>query len=153
MIAMPFGTQWTLLVSWVHTEGRMAVIETSVRRGVEHPRHIHSREDELIYVLEGRVIFVRDGERFDGSPGSWILLPRGSEHTLCVVSPEARLLVILSPAGLEGFIHDMRQDDDAPESHEVERLVTIAARYGVTITGPGRLTAQDSLTHPSRIPA
>jgi quercetin dioxygenase-like cupin family protein len=138
MIAMPAGSHCNVLVSGEHTGGRFAVVESRARRGAAPPRHVHSREDELIGVLEGRVTFLRDGERIDGPPGTWLFLPRGAERALAVESAQARLLVILSPAGFEGCLQELDRPDDAPaDAHEVERLVATAARYGVAITGPG----------------
>ena len=138
MIAMPATSQWTVLVAGEQTEGRFAVVETRERQGAEPPRHMHSREDEFIYVLEGRVTFDRDGERIDGPSGTWLFLPRGSEHTFSVESAEARLLVMLAPAGLECCLYESGQPDDpAAEQQVIERLVATAARYGVAITGPG----------------
>ncbi len=126
------GSQWAVLVPGDLTEGRFAIVETRARRGSEPPRHVHSREDELIYVLEGRVTFDRDGERLDGPAGTWVFLPRGCEHTYAVESAAVRLLVILSPAGLETCRCEPEADQPG-----VERLVAIAARYGVAITSPG----------------
>jgi hypothetical protein len=98
---------------------------------------VHSREDEFVYVLEGRVTFSLDQERLEGSPGSWLFLPCGSEHGFAVESEHARLLVVLSPAGLEGCLRELAHPDDlTAESQAVERLVTTAARYGLAITGP-----------------
>jgi len=138
--AMPTN-QWTVLIAGEQTDGRFAVVEARVRQGVDIPRHIHSREDELILVLEGRVIFDRDGEWLDGPAGTWLSLPRGCEHTFAVESLEARLLVVLSPAGLEHcqWVCEVDASDDATaDQQRVERLVANAARYGVAITGPAR---------------
>ncbi len=132
------ASQWTVLIAGEHTEGRIAVVEARVRQGTEPPRHVHSREDELIHVLDGSVTFDRDGERLDGPAGTWIFLPRGCEHTFSVESAEARLLVMLSPAGLERCLGESGQPDDpGAEQQLVEWLVAAAARYGVAITGSG----------------
>ena len=133
------GREWTVLVAGEHTGGRFAVIETRERPGSEPPRHVHSREDEVVYVLEGRVTYYRDGERLDGPPGTLFYLPRGCEHTFSIETAEARLLVMVSPAGFEGCLRELIQPDEAGEErHDIERLVATAARYGVSITGPSR---------------
>lgn len=137
MIATLDGSRWTVLVSGEDTGRRFAVVETFACRGAEPPRHMHSREDEFVYVLEGRVTFCRDGEPFDGPAGAWLFLPRGSEHTFAVESAYARLLVIVAPAGLEDSLDELDQSAPAADLLSVERLVAAAARYGVAITGPG----------------
>jgi quercetin dioxygenase-like cupin family protein len=137
MVVLPAGCQWKLLVCGEHTGGRFAAVEARMCRGAEPPRHVHSREDEFVYVLEGRVTFSRDEERLDGSPGTWMFLPCGSEHGFAVESEHARLLVVLSPAGLEGCLRELAHPDDRTgEFQAVERLVATAARYGLAITGP-----------------
>ena len=108
MVAIPGAVRWTVLVAGDLTDGRFAVIEAREKRGAEPPRHVHSREDEFIYVLDGRVTFEREGERFDASPGMWLYLPRGSQHRFSVESAEARLLVMLAPAGIEDWLRDLR---------------------------------------------
>ena len=139
MIATPAGNQRVVLVAGDQTDGRFAVFESHERRGSEPPRHVHSREDELVCVLEGHVTFDVDGERVDGTTGTWQFLPRGKEHAFEVETEEARLLVFLSPAGLEGYLRELGQPDDADADQQVvERLVTTAARYGVSIIVPAR---------------
>ena len=132
-----------VVVSGDETGGRFALVETLARRGAEPPLHLHSREDELVYVLAGRLTLrVGDVER-DCPAGTGVLLARGCEHTYRVESGEARLLVLLVPAGLEGYYRELGVPTDGRTGHgagdgrqDVERLVTVAARYGVAITGP-----------------
>ena len=132
------------------TGGRFALIETRARRGDGPPRHLHTREDEVVYVLEGRLTVYRGEEPLDAPAGTCVLLPRGGEHTYRVESEEARLLVFLLPAGLEGCYRELDQAargaDGAPGegSDQVERLVATAARYGVEITGPGEPCHRES---------
>ena len=44
------------------------------------PRHVHSREDELFYVLEGEIVFELDGTRHTVRPGGTVYLRRGVVH-------------------------------------------------------------------------
>lgn len=139
MIDMAVTGTWTVLIAGEQTGGRFAVIEARERRCAAPPHHVHSREDEFIVVLEGQLTVDLNGERIECSPGTWVFLPRGSDHTFSVQSPEARLLVVLSPAGLECCLGELvRAAQSEAEPHRIERLVSVAARYGVTITGPGR---------------
>jgi quercetin dioxygenase-like cupin family protein len=130
------GTRATVLVSGDRTEGRLAIVEAIEHGGATHPVHVHSREDELVYVLEGRVRFYLDGAWIERGSGETLLLPRGSEHSHAVVSA-ARLLVVLTPAGLEGYYRELGQPAAGPCVYQdAERLVVVAARYGIDITGP-----------------
>ena len=75
---------------------------------VDTPRHVHSHEDELFYVLEGEhVIEVGDEERRVG-PGGAVFAPRGIPHAQRRVVPgEGRLLVMTVPGGFDGFFREL----------------------------------------------
>jgi quercetin dioxygenase-like cupin family protein len=125
----------SLLVTGEQTQGQFALVETVVRRTEEPPLHSHTRENELVYVVQGEVMFYLDGNGMECAAGDHVFLPKGSEHTYCIESEEARMLVLLMPAGLEGYYQEMNRPVDAEQS--VERLITVSARYGVEIMGPG----------------
>lgn len=131
-----------ILLGGEQTAGRFAVIEICERGGAAPPRHIHALEDEVVYVLTGRVTFVTDGEARVAGAGACVYLCRGGEHTYRVESDEARLLIFVAPAGLEGYYRELHQPPAEPGAMgEVERLVTLSARFGLTITGPGERVA------------
>jgi mannose-6-phosphate isomerase-like protein (cupin superfamily) len=75
---------------------------------VDTPRHVHSHEDELFYVLEGEhVIEVGDEERRVG-PGGTVFAPRGIPHAQRRVVPgQGRLLVMTVPGGFDGFFREL----------------------------------------------
>jgi len=124
----------TVLLAGPQSDGRCAVIETHGRRGAAEPCHIHAREDELIYVVAGAVL-VQIGEavRRHG-PGACIFLPHGREHAIQAASATARWLTIASPAGIEGYYREGAAAEGGADA--VERQIAVAARHGVTITGP-----------------
>ena len=139
------GSLMKLLVTGERTAGRFMLAEVVERPGCRHPLHMHSREDELIYVLEGEVRVHIDGRWIACQAGEAIFLPRGREHTYAVVSHAARLLVLGVPAGLEGYYRELGQP---PARHcvyqDAERMVIVAARYGIDITGPPPSPDSDS---------
>ncbi len=134
---MPGGrrARVSLLVTGEQTQGLFALVQTVVRRAEQTPLHAHTLEDECVYVVQGEVTFYLDGNRLDCSAGSCVLLPKGSEHAYCIESEEATLLVLLVPAGLEGSYQELDRFVDAKQ--DIDRLITVSARYGVNITGPG----------------
>ncbi len=121
------------LVTGSQTGGRLALFELLELAGNEPPRHVHSQEDETVYVLEGRLTFFIGEETHEAVTGTCLVLPRGIEHGYAVTSGTARLLIALTPAGMEGYFGEC---DDGYGCADVERLIAGAARYGVTITGP-----------------
>lgn len=129
------GESATVLIAGAQTGGKLALLEVRVGRGAEVPVHLHHWEDEIVYVLEGEVIFHVNGERLPGPAGTRALLPRGSAHSYSVETDMASLLVVVAPAGLEQFYAEECRGGTG-SGPTIERLVTIGARYGVEVTGP-----------------
>ena len=92
-----------VLVAGEETGGRLAAVELRLPGGQASTRHIHAREDELIYVLEGCLICDQDGACVTVASGNSLFLPRGNEHCVRAGVAGARLLVVITPAGLEGY--------------------------------------------------
>ena len=113
------------------TGGSMAVIE-EVPPLVDTPAHVHSREDELFLSLEGEHVIELGGEEHRIGPGDSVFAPRGVPHSQRRVLPgEGRLLVVLSPAGLEGFFRELAAAD-AAGTLGPEAYATASERYGIT---------------------
>jgi len=91
------------------TGGSFTLLE-EVHPLLDTPSHVHSREDEMFYVVEGDHVFVCGDEEFQLGPGGLVFLPRGIPHAHRRLVPGAgRLLSILTPAGLEGFFRILAQ--------------------------------------------
>jgi uncharacterized cupin superfamily protein len=101
----------------------------------------HRNEDEIVYVLDGELTYYLGEQEHRARVGSCLFLPRGGEHGFVVETQEAHLLTLVLPARLDGYYLEL---DEARREGGVtlERLVTVAARYGVEITGPPFGTAQ-----------
>ena len=132
------GSPVSVLLTGEDTEGHFAVIETVETEGSDHPYRVHTHEDQAVYVLEGLVSYCVDGEWLRCPAGTCLLLPKGCEYAYSVESERARLLVVAVPAGIEGCYRELDDSDGAPHSAapDFERLVTVAARYGVEIGIP-----------------
>ena len=70
-------------------------------QGAGSPLHVHHREDEWFYVIEGALAFWVGGEVIEAPAGSFVFGPRDIPHTFIVSSPEARFLLVTEPAGFE----------------------------------------------------
>ena len=125
--------QVVTLVPGDQTAGRLALIELYEVQGQEPPRHLHANEDEILYVLEGTLTVCVDEHVHQAPAGSCFFLSRGTDHGYALQSGFARLLIVLAPAGLEEFV---RETGASLSSEGIERLIAVAARYGVSITGP-----------------
>ena len=92
------------------TGGAFALFEENAP--VDTPLHVHEREDELFYVLEGNHVFRVGEEEFRVGPGGLVFAPRGVPHSQRRVVPRTgRVLVLTAPAGLEGFFRELAEAD------------------------------------------
>ena len=115
------------------TGGAFALFEES--DPVDTPLHVHEREDELFYVIEGEHIFQVGNEQFRVGPGGLVFAPRGVPHAQRRAVPRTgRVLVLPAPAGLEGFFRELAEADRAGEIGP-EAYARASERYAVTWLG------------------
>jgi quercetin dioxygenase-like cupin family protein len=113
-----------------------ALVLSVERPGDEPPFHRHDGEDEICYVLEGRLTYYAGGQIAPAEAGGCAFIPRGVEHSFKVQAPQARVLTIYVPGGFEGFVRELGSlAIRTLGSYELERLIAVAARYGCEITG------------------
>jgi len=95
------GILTTDLVETKDSNGEFCLVEGVLAPGTEPPPHVHTREDELFYVLEGEFdVYVAD-EAFKVEAGQCVFLPKFEPHAFLIRSPRLRVLVLFTPAGLE----------------------------------------------------
>jgi mannose-6-phosphate isomerase-like protein (cupin superfamily) len=96
-------------VSSEDSGGAMAVIE-EVPPMVDTPLHVHSREDELFYIVEGEHIVTVGNQEHRLGPGEAVFAPRGVPHAQRRVEPGVgRELVVFIPGGFEQFFRDLAE--------------------------------------------
>jgi mannose-6-phosphate isomerase-like protein (cupin superfamily) len=112
------------------TDGAFSIIEEIAP--LDTPLHVHDREDELFYVLEGEHVFTVGDEEVPAGPGEAVFAPRGVPHAQRRVVPRTgRLLVMVSPAGFEGFFRELAEAErDGTLGPEV--YARASERYGIT---------------------
>ncbi|MBL8797029.1 MAG: quercetin 2,3-dioxygenase [Planctomycetia bacterium] len=138
------GDLYTILAGAADTGGAYALIHALVPAGGGPPPHIHRREDEAFYVLEGQLTFHADGQSFAASAGAWITLPQGSlHHFKNTGTTPAKMLILVNPSGLDQFFAEVGQPATDPTAApppvtpgDVERLLTAAPKYGLEIQLP-----------------
>jgi mannose-6-phosphate isomerase-like protein (cupin superfamily) len=134
-----FGGLATIKATKEQTGGHYTLVEVLNAEG-EGPLHVHYREDEGFWILEGELTVEVGEERIKAGPGSFVFGPKGVPHRYIVESGPARLLFILSPGGFEEFVYatsvaaEERTLPPAPEGPpseaEMERLRALARQYG-----------------------
>jgi mannose-6-phosphate isomerase-like protein (cupin superfamily) len=124
------------------TRDAFTLIEFAAPSGFGPPLHIHHREDEGFYVLEGSMRVVCGDDRWEGGPGSFVMLPRGVPHAFVITSDEpCRGLQITSPAQFERFMEELGRPAEAltlpePSPPDIDALLGSAERYGHEYVGP-----------------
>jgi mannose-6-phosphate isomerase-like protein (cupin superfamily) len=137
------GTQlMTYKVSAEQTGGAYSLFEGLVPPRDGTPPHIHHREDECFYVLEGEFEFSVGDDTLLAEAGTLVYIPRGTLHAFRNVGEEpGRLLISQTPGGLhERFFEEAGEaaaDTRIPPvpkgSPDFERIAAIAAKYGTEI--------------------
>ncbi|HEY7431619.1 MAG TPA: cupin domain-containing protein [Streptosporangiaceae bacterium] len=124
---VPAGTglanEPSLKASQLSTGGAVSVFETSIDIGPRY--HVHEREDECFYVLDGELSVRCEDERYAAGAGSFVFLPRGRPHTFRGAGGPARLLLIAVPGGIEHYFREI----SAAATHEEREAVR--ARHGI----------------------
>ena len=142
------GALATIKASTETTGGGVAVIEHLAPQGHGSPLHLHTREDEWFYVLEGELTFWVDGQVSVAPAGSFVYGPKGLPHTFIVSSETARFLLVTEPAGFEQFTRALGEPaarreipPPATEPPDVDGLTKLAATFGLQIIGPPGIPA------------
>ncbi|MGH9229290.1 MAG: cupin domain-containing protein [Acidimicrobiales bacterium] len=126
------------LASASDSNGVLGAVEVASPRGAVPPLHVHHREDEAFYVVEGEYsVFIGD-DVIRASPGTWVWGPRDVPHGYQIHSERGRHLSLTMPGGFEAFFEEVASiaTPDADPRSEMGRLAAVAARYGVEFLGP-----------------
>jgi len=131
----------TIKATGKETGGHYTLVEVLGAEGEEVSLHVHHREDEAFWVVEGELTFQVGDETIKASPGSFLFGPKDVPHGFTVDSGPARLLFLLSPAGFEEFIYATSEParertlppppEGPPSEAEMEQLVAVGRQYGI----------------------
>jgi quercetin dioxygenase-like cupin family protein len=135
------GDLYRVLATGDDTDGKYALIEADVPPGAGPPLHVHSREEEGFYVLEGEITFTVGDQRVVATPGTFANTPVGVPHTFKNESDRpARMLVSIAPAGLEKMFFEAgvvvaegTKTAPPPTEAEMKKLMSIVGKYGIEI--------------------
>lgn len=132
----------TVHVGGAATDGAYGLVELVAAEGDMPPLHVHRRESEAFYVLEGRMTVYAGAERWELAEGDCLLAPKDVPHTYRVESERARWLALAAPAGFEQFVVDASEPAEADElppsdrAVDPDRLGRLAAEHGIELLGP-----------------
>ncbi len=132
-----FGELLEVRATAEETGGAYGLIIDRGSPGFGPPPHVHHREDEGFYVIEGEYEFDLDGELLRAEAGDFVHAPRGRRHSYRNVGEAAgRLLTFYAPAGLEGLFLDVGEPVTDPAERpqgppNPSRLLERAPHYGL----------------------
>ena len=122
------GGGWiSFVATGKETSGAYALIETANDPSTGVRLHVHEREDETWFVLEGEYVFQVGSETLHARPGDYVFGPRGVPHRYANQSGSlARALIMVTPAGFEGFWRESARLGPDQAAHEA-----LGKKYGV----------------------
>lgn len=116
----------------------MGMFELTVPPGARvPPAHSHSDNEEIVYVLEGKLRYSVDGEERDLAPGERMYTPRGSVHAFSNPHDQpARALIVLTPDIGAQYFRDIAEVVGAPGGPDPAAMAAVMTRYGLVLAPP-----------------
>lgn len=138
------GDVYRMIATGEQTGGAYVLSEARVLPGGGPPPHIHHREDEAFFVLEGEIAFMLGDNKVVGKAGAFVQGPRGIPHAFKnESSAPARMLIFVTPPGFEKFMAEFAQPVPSFDSPplpvtppDIQKLLAIAPKYGIEILPP-----------------
>jgi quercetin dioxygenase-like cupin family protein len=111
-------------ISGKDTDGGFALFEqTSLSQGRGTPLHVHFKQDEVFYVVEGEYAFQIGEDKFRIHAGDSIFLPMNVPHAWTQVSAKGKMTVLFQPAGkMEDFFLAISAFTHEPTKEEMAKL-------------------------------
>ena len=135
-----FGALAEIKATAADTGGQMTIVEVTEHPGVEAPLHVHHRDDEGFWILEGEVTFEVGDETIEASPGDFVFGPRDIPHRFTVGDRGCRMLFILVPGGIEEVIRATSEPapsrtlppppGEEPSAEQIEGLKAVVKEHG-----------------------
>ncbi len=132
-----FGCLAVIKATAADTGGQMTIVEITEAPGAEAPLHVHHREDEAFWILEGDVTFEVGDTTIKAHAGDYVFGPRDIPHRYTVGDAGCRMLFIMTPGGFEALVIEMSAPAGSrtlpPPSEEEpdwERTAAIAEAHG-----------------------
>ena len=118
------------------TGGAISIVEHPFEVGALVPPHVHHREDEISYVLEGEIGFRSEDQEVVLERGGYIVKPRGQVHARWNAgSTPARMIEVISPAGFENFFRALSEMTSVGPP-DMEAVADLAGQYELPFAQP-----------------
>jgi len=128
------GMEFSIMLNTSETGGAYYVFEGVTAPGDGVPPHIHSREDEIVEVLDGELEVVLGGKTFKATTGAIAFFPRNIVHGFSNPGKlPAKVRFVVSPgANFEKFFEELSA---LPPSQppDMTKVMEVFERYGLPI--------------------
>jgi quercetin dioxygenase-like cupin family protein len=130
------GIKIVYLATSEDTRGEYSLFEITTPPGQGPPPHVHTREDESWYVLDGAFDFQIGDQSFTATRGWFGLGPRNIPHGLKAAGTgPAKMLMIVTPAGFERFFDELAELTGIPP-FDFDQVRALFEKYGMKIVEP-----------------
>jgi mannose-6-phosphate isomerase-like protein (cupin superfamily) len=131
------GTLAEIKVTAHETGGLLSILEITEAPNAAEPLHVHYREDEGFWILEGDVTFQVGDTTIEATAGDFAFAPRGIPHRYTVGDAGCRMLFIMTPGGFEDLVRGMSVPAEtrtlppaSDEEPDWERFAAVAKAHG-----------------------
>lgn len=135
------GGLYEILLSAEETGGKATVMRMTAPAGTGAPPHTHPGE-ETLYVLDGEVDIHIGDDVVAAAPGAIFHFPAGTKEWFEATS-QATVLVTYTPGGIDRFFAEVGEPaasrtlpPSSDEPPDFERIIRVAAEYGMVIEAP-----------------
>jgi quercetin dioxygenase-like cupin family protein len=132
-----FGALAEIKATAADTGGQFTLVEVTCPPSYKGARHVHHKEDEAFWLLEGHMDLDVDGKKIDMNPGDYAFGPRNVPHSFTTGDAGCRVLFILTPGGFENLLMEVSEPagsrtvpPPSDKKPDIARLQKIVARYG-----------------------
>lgn len=137
------GALAEIKVTGEDTDGQLTIVEITEPPGGDAPLHVHHREDEGFWILEGEITLYVGDETIEVKAGDFAWGPRDIPHRYTAGPNGCRMLFLFAPAGLEGLVREMSVPAESrtvppatDEEPDMEMVARVAERYGCELLQP-----------------
>ncbi len=135
-----FGQLAVIKTTADDSAGQLTIVEITAPPGLEVPLHVHHRDDEGFWILEGDITVDVGDATIEAQAGDYVFGPRDIPHRYTVGNDGCRMLFIMVPGGLEDLIRATSEPaptrtlppppEQEPTPEQIERLKQVVKQLG-----------------------
>jgi quercetin dioxygenase-like cupin family protein len=130
------GITYTIILTGENNDGNYSIIEIEFSSGKEKeiPLHKHTKENIIIYVIEGKFLIQNGNENINAIPGMILKLEKNIEHSYEKLGKDkGKLLVLFEPAGFENYFRDLNALQSSSSSSSISNNLQVFDKDDVRI--------------------